>query len=75
MVGFNILAIFIIKFAFKDRQRWAWYALFTGITVWFVIDSAVSAFYQAYYNIYTINILALLSYYIPLFCSYRYFKK
>lgn len=73
MAGFNILAVFILKFAFKERRIWAWNALFVGISVWFVIDSAVSFYYGADYNVYAVNIPALLSFYIPLGFSRKYF--
>lgn len=75
MAGFNILAIFILKFAFKERRIWAWNALFVGISVWFVIDSAVSLHFGAGYNVYAVNIPALLSFYIPLGFSRKYFHQ
>lgn len=73
MAGFNILAIFILKFAFKERKIWAWNALFVGISVWFLIDSAVSLRFGAAYNVYAVNVPALLSFYIPLGFLRKYF--
>ncbi|WP_373524436.1 hypothetical protein [Aquiflexum sp.] len=67
MVGFNVMAIFIIRFALKEKEIWAWNALFYGIIVWFIIDSGISFYYAAYFNLYLINIPALLTILIPLF--------
>ncbi|WP_373521815.1 hypothetical protein, partial [Aquiflexum sp.] len=64
---FNVMAIFIIRFALKEKKIWAWNALFYGIIVWFIIDSGISCYYAAYFNIYLINIPALLTFLIPLF--------
>lgn len=75
MAGFNILAAFILKFAFKEGRIWAWNALFVSISVWFIIDSAVSLYCGAVYNVYAVNVPALLSFYIPLAFSRSYFSK
>jgi hypothetical protein len=66
MIGFNVLAIFIIRFALIKKEIWAWNALFYGIIVWFVVDSAISIYYSAYFNIYWINLPALLIFLVPL---------
>jgi hypothetical protein len=67
MMGFNVLAIFIIRFALTKKEIWAWNALFYGIIVWFVLDSAISFYYSAYFNIYWINLPALLTFLVPLY--------
>jgi hypothetical protein len=67
MIGFNVLAIFIIRFALLKKEIWAWNALFYGIIVWFVVDSAISIYYSAYFNIYWINLPALLIFLVPLY--------
>ncbi len=75
MAGFNILAIFILKFAFKERRIRAWNALFVGITARVLIDSAISLHFGAAYNMYAVSVPALLSFYIPFGFSRKYFFK
>lgn len=74
MVGFNTLCLYILVFAFKKLQKWAWSAMLIGITSWFVIDSFISIQLGANYNVYWINIPAILSFYIPLLFTFKYFN-
>lgn len=67
MVGFNVLAVFIIRFALTKKEIWAWNALFNGIMIWFMIDSGISYYYGAYFNIYLVNLPALLAFLVPLY--------
>ncbi|MEL7534364.1 MAG: hypothetical protein AAFN10_23865 [Bacteroidota bacterium] len=75
IVGFHLLMIFIIVYPFRERQRWSWVALWSGLGAWFVIDSGISAFYGAYYNIYLINLVALILIGIPLLMTRKEFAR
>ncbi|MFK7924129.1 MAG: hypothetical protein AB8H47_19380 [Bacteroidia bacterium] len=74
IVGYHILMIFITVYPFKERQRWSWVALWTGLLSWFVIDSGISSFYGAYYNVYLINLVALVLIGLPLLMTRKEFS-
>ena len=73
IVGFHTLMIFISENAFKQKQNWAWYACWAGLLSWFVIDSSLSFYHGAAYNVYLINSVALFLIGLPLLMSKRYF--
>lgn len=74
IVGFHTLMIMISEYAFKRRERWAYWALWTGLLSWFVIDSAVSWYYGAIHNIVLINLVALVLIGLPLVMTWRVFS-
>lgn len=66
IVGFHVLMVMISEFAFKRKERWAYQALWYGLLSWFLVDSSVSFYYGALYNIVLINLVALTLIGIPL---------
>ncbi|MBE7437156.1 MAG: hypothetical protein HS115_01785 [Spirochaetales bacterium] len=75
IVGFHILMIFLIAEPFRRRERWSYQALWAGLLSWFVIDSSVSLFYGAVYNVVLINLVALVSIGLPLVMTARAFRR
>ncbi len=73
IVGFHTLMIFISENAFKNKEKWAYHALWLGLLSWFIIDSSVSYFYGAIHNIVLINLAALLLIGLPLVMTRKYF--
>lgn len=71
--GYFILQLFILKFAFRNKETWSWYAIVIALAIWFVIDSAVSIMSGAYFNVLTINLLTILLHIIPLIATRKYF--
>jgi hypothetical protein len=74
IVGFHILMIMISENAFKNKEKWAYYALWLGLISWFIIDSCISAYYNAFHNILIINIVALFLIALPLIMTRKYFR-
>ena len=74
IVGFHLLMIFISEYAFKKKEKWAYWALWAGLLSWFVIDSGISVWYGAIHNLVLINLVALVLIGLPLILTYRYFK-
>lgn len=66
IVGFHLLMVFISENAFKKRERWAYTAMWYGLLSWFVIDSSISIYYKAVYNVVLINLVALALIGLPL---------
>ena len=66
IVGFHILMIMISENAFRQKERWAYKALWLGLLSWFCIDSGISVYYGAVHNVVMINLVALLFIGLPL---------
>jgi hypothetical protein len=75
IVGFHLLMIFIVKFAFANRERWAWWSMWAGLLGWFVVDSSVSAYWGAWHNVTLINLVALVFIGLPLIMTGGAFGK
>ena len=75
MVGFHLLVIMISENAFKKRERWAYLSVWIAMLSWFTIDSGVSIYYGAIYNVVIINMVALLMICLPLIMTRNEFKK
>lgn len=69
IAGSYLLQAFVAAVPFKAREAWAWYAILCSTLLWFVVDSGVSALHGAYFNIYLINLMPLVTFGIPLFAT------
>jgi hypothetical protein len=47
MAGSYLLQAFIVWGPFKQREKWAWHAVWWSMLLWFVVDSAVSIHHGA----------------------------
>lgn len=72
--GYFFLQTCIVWIPFYRKEPWAWHAIFWALMLWFVIDSGMSIYHGAYFNIWMINIWSLLLTAIPLVMTYRDFK-
>ena len=66
IVGFHVLMVMISEYAFKQKQKWAYYAMWLGLLSWFAIDTGLSFYYGAIHNIVLINLVALVLIGLPL---------
>ncbi len=73
IVGFSVLMIMISENAFKNKEKWAYHAMWLGILSWFLIDSSLSIFYGAMYNVIIINIVSLFLIGLPLVMTRKAF--
>lgn len=73
IVGFHVLMIMISENSFKKKEKWAYNALWLGLLSWFLIDSSLSIFYGAIYNVVLINIFALVLIGLPLVMTRKAF--
>jgi len=60
IAGSYLLQAFVVAVPFRRRERWAWHAVLWGMLLWFVVDSSVSAWHGAYFNIVMINLMPLI---------------
>ena len=66
IAGFHLLMVYIAKYPFKNKEKWAFNALLYGTLLWFVLDSGMSLYYGAYHNVWMINIVAMIGIGLPL---------
>lgn len=74
IAGYFLLQTLIVWFPFYRKERWAWHAIFWTILLWFITDSTLSLLHGAFFNVWMINIPALLATMIPLLFTHRYFR-
>lgn len=72
VAGWGVFVIFLAQYPFKQRERWVWNCLFVGITLWFVADSAISAYFGVFFNVVFNAVLAGLMY-LPLLATWTPF--
>lgn len=73
ILGFYVTAAFIAAIPFRRRERWAWWALVSGLVAWFVIDSAMSVSHDAVFNVLMVNCTTLVAHGVPLALTASYF--
>jgi hypothetical protein len=73
IVGFHILMLMVSEFAFKRKEPWAYVALCLSLLSWFLIDSSISIYYGALFNVVLINLVALILIGIPLWMTRKVF--
>lgn len=72
--GYFILQYFIASNGYAKREPWAYQAIIFAFTFWFVLDTAVSAYHGAYFNILLANIPSLIAM-LPIYFTKKYFKQ
>ena len=73
IVGFHLLMIMISENAFRQKEKWAYQAMWLGLIAWFVIDSVISVYYGAIHNLVLINLVALVLIGLPLVMTRKAF--
>lgn len=74
IAGFQILIVFIAKFPFKKKEKWAYQAMWSGISVWFITDCCLSFYHGAIHNILLVNLFSFIMMTLPLIFTRKYFK-
>lgn len=70
--GWGVIQAFIVHYPFKKKERWSWNALTTGIILWFLIDTSLSAYFNVTYNV-ILNSVIFLLIVVPLLYTKKYF--
>lgn len=69
MAGFHLLAYYIVKHPFAQKEKWAYNSLLYALILWFLVDSGISIYYGAYHNVYLVNLVALIGIGLPLWMT------
>lgn len=73
IVGFHTLIVYIARYPFARRERWARNAIALAMTAWFLLDSALSISFGAFYNVYLINVPSYLLIVLPVMLTWKCF--
>jgi hypothetical protein len=63
--GWGVTLLYLILIPLKRKEKWAWNAIFLSLLIWFVIDTSISTYYGAKFNVF-LNIALLLQFLAPL---------
>lgn len=70
-----VLLAFIARYPFKRKETWARNAIMIAFGSWIILDSAVSIYYGANFQVYLINAFSFLQKALPIVFTWNDFKK
>lgn len=68
MLGWGLALYYIVKEPYRQGKKWAWFALFIPVSIWFVLDSFASLYYEFSQNA-VFNSIFYLAFFIPLIAT------
>jgi hypothetical protein len=74
MAGWGVTLAYIVLNPFAKREKWSWNAVTVGIALWFILDTFMSAYTGAYFNV-GVNVLLVVLAGIPLSMTRKSFVK
>lgn len=72
MAGWGVTLAFIVFYPFTKKERWAWNAIVIGLALWFLVDTFMTVYTRAYFNV-GVNVLLIVLAGIPLLMSRKAF--
>ncbi|WP_424359699.1 hypothetical protein [Methanocella sp. MCL-LM] len=73
MAGWGLTLAFIVNGPFGKKEKWSRDAIAAGVVLWFVIDTFMSVYTGAYFNV-GVNVLVLVLAGLPLLMTLKEFK-
>lgn len=70
--GWGSMIVFLALFPFKNRESWAWKCLAISMMIWYIGDTAISAYYHVTSNV-MLNTILLLIVGLPLTFTRNHF--
>ena len=65
LIGWGVFFVFIVRYPFYQKEKWAWNCVLIGTLLWFVIDTSYSVYYLVYPNI-ALNAVLFIAIVLPL---------
>jgi hypothetical protein len=72
MAGWGIALAYMVKYPFARKEKWSWNAIALGLAVWFVVDTFMSVYTKAYFNV-GVNVMLIVLAGIPILMSRKSF--
>lgn len=73
MAWLGIMIFAIARYAFPKKEKWSRNSLAIGMIAWFVVDSFMSAYTKAYFNVLANAVMLVLAG-LPLLMTWKEFK-
>ena len=73
MAGWGLTLAFIVNGPFGKKEKWSRDAIAAGVILWFVVDTIMSVYTGAYFNV-GVNVLVLALAGLPLVMTIKDFK-
>jgi hypothetical protein len=73
MAGWGITLVYIVLNPFARGEKWSRNAIAAGIALWFAVDTFMSAYTHAYFNV-GVNVLLIVLAGIPLLMTWKHFE-
>ena len=70
--GWGVFLTFLAYYPFRKKEPWVWGCIGAGFSVWFIIDSVISAHYHVGFNL-IVNAALFLLVALPLFFTRKHF--
>ena len=48
--GWGVFMVFVARYPFRNRERWARNCVFVGITLWYITDTSISLYFGVTFN-------------------------
>lgn len=71
--GWGVFVVFLARYPFTKRERWARNCIAAGITLWYIADTSISLYFGVTFNALVNTVLAGLVY-TPLLATRQEFK-
>ena len=71
MAGYFVVQTAIAAIPFGRRERWAWHTMVWGLATWFTLDTGLSLLHGAAFNVWMINLPAVLILGVILYATHR----
>lgn len=76
IAGFYLLLVFIARYPFKRKERWARNAIIVAFGAWFIIDAIVSFYYGVLFQVLVLHLLVSIPQKaLPLIFTWKAFEK
>ena len=50
MAGWGLMLFFIIRYPFRQREKWAWNAIAVSLGFWYLLDTVISLYFGVNFN-------------------------
>ena len=74
MIGWAITILFVARYAFAHRVPYLLKIILASLVVWYIIDTLLSAYFEAYFNV-VLNSIILIAAAIPLIVGQRVLRE
>ena len=72
--GYFTIQYFVARYAYANREPWAYNAVVVGFLVWFINDCAMTTYHGAYFNLWLANFPSFIMMF-PIVFTRKYFKE